>query len=185
MHIRYVCCVWMSLRYGILGLLAEGPLHGYDVKGRFERLLGGAWEVNIGQVYATLQRLEREGLVAPAGERGDRQKLAYRLTDRGRETLDSWLQSAEDEPQQLRDAIYVKLLLARRMADGSLTGLLMRQRRVYLQRLKDLGAMEQRAREDGREDLLLLYQGARLHTDADLKWVDACLEETVARTKED
>lgn len=172
----------MSLRYGILGLLTEGPLHGYDVKGRFEQMLGGSWDVNIGQVYSTLQRLERDGLVEPTGERGDRQKLPYRLTDRGREVFDAWLQSAEDEPQQLRDAIYVKLLLARRLSNGTLTPLLLRQRRVYLQRLRDLAALEQRAREEGRDDLMLLYQGARFHTDADLRWVDACLEQTMVQS---
>ena len=185
MHITYVCCVGMSLRYGILGLLTEGPLHGYEVKGRFEQMLGGAWDVNIGQVYSTLQRLERDGLVEPAGERGDRQKLAYQLTDRGRETFDTWLQSPEDEPQQLRDAIYVKLLLARRVANGALAPLLLRQRRVYLQRLRDLAALEQRAQVGGRDDLLLLYEGARFHTDADLKWVDACLEQSMAQEQED
>ena len=63
----------MSLRFGILGLLAEKPLHGYEVKTRFESLLGGTWEVNIGQIYSTLQRLERDGLVAPADDRGDDQ----------------------------------------------------------------------------------------------------------------
>ena len=53
----------MSLRFGILGLLAEEPLHGYEVKARFEAMLGHTWEVNIGQVYSTMQRLERDGLV--------------------------------------------------------------------------------------------------------------------------
>ncbi|TMF78915.1 MAG: helix-turn-helix transcriptional regulator, partial [Chloroflexi bacterium] len=70
----------MSLRYGVLGLLAEEPLHGYEVKNRFEALLGGTWEVNIGQVYTTLQRLERDGLVRPLGRRGDRGKLLYELS---------------------------------------------------------------------------------------------------------
>jgi len=52
-----------------MGLLAEEPLHGYEVKNRFEAMLGGTWEVNIGQIYTTLQRLERDGLVRPMGER--------------------------------------------------------------------------------------------------------------------
>ncbi|HEY7982805.1 MAG TPA: PadR family transcriptional regulator, partial [Ktedonobacterales bacterium] len=64
----------MSLKFGTLGLLTEAPLHGYQVKQRFEALLGGTWEVNIGQVYSTLQRLERDDLVEPAGDRGDRGK---------------------------------------------------------------------------------------------------------------
>ena len=73
----------MSLKFGILGLLAEQPLHAYSVKARFEDLLGGSWEVNIGQVYTTIQRLERDRLVEPAEPRGDRGRLPYRLTGRG------------------------------------------------------------------------------------------------------
>lgn len=168
----------MSLKYGILGLLSAQPLHGYDVKARFEDLLGGSWEVNIGQVYTTLQRLERDGLVEPAEERGDRGKLPYRLTPAGRAALESWLREPESEPQQIREDIYVKLLLGTRLANGVLPSLLARQRRVYLQRLKDLADLEKRARTRGRDDLVLLYRGAILHTEADLKWVDACAEET-------
>ncbi len=167
----------MSLKFGILGLLAEEPLHGYDVKNRFEALLGGSWEVNFGQVYTTLQRLERDGLIEADGERGDRRKLAYRLTTSGRKTLDDWLSRPESEPQQLREEIYVKLLLSTRLADGRLDALLTAQRRVYLQRLKDLAELEQGARRDGRDDLVLLFKGAILHTEADLKWTDACADE--------
>jgi DNA-binding PadR family transcriptional regulator len=167
----------MSLKFGILGLLAEQPLHAYSVKARFEDLLGGSWEVNIGQVSATLQRLERDGLVEAAEARGDRGRLPYRLTDTGRKALDAWLAEPEEEPQQLREEIYLKLLLASRVANGRLPALLARQRRVYLQRLKDLAVSEQNARSQGRDDLVLLYKGAILHTEADLKWVDVCVQE--------
>jgi DNA-binding PadR family transcriptional regulator len=167
----------VSLKYGILGLLAEQPLHGYEVKNRFESLLGGSWEVNFGQVYTTLQRLERDQLVEAAGERGDRGKLAYRLTDGGRQALQEWLTRPESEPQQLREEIYVKLLLSARLANGRLDELLAAQRRVYLQRLKDLSELEEKARREGHDDLVLLFMGAILHTEADLKWTDACAEE--------
>ena len=168
----------MSLRYGILGLLAEQPLHGYEVKTRYEALFGGAWELNIGQVYTTLQRLERDGFVDTVGERGDRGKQRYGLTAAGETALQEWLQEPEEEPQQLRQDIYLKLLLISRLANGNLEGLLARQRRVYLQRLKDLGDLERRARREARGDLVLLIQGAILHTEADLKWIDVCAEET-------
>jgi DNA-binding PadR family transcriptional regulator len=171
----------MSLKFGILGLLAEQPLHAYSVKARFEDLLGGSWEVNIGQVYTTLQRLERDELVEPAEPRGDRGRLPYRLTEVGRKALETWLAEPESEPQQLREEIYLKLLLAARVANGDLPALLARQRRVYLQRLKDLAALEDRARSEGRDDLALLYRGALLHTEADLKWVDACAQATTTR----
>ncbi|MBV9281482.1 MAG: PadR family transcriptional regulator [Chloroflexi bacterium] len=168
----------MSLKFGILGLLAQQPLHGYEVKTRYEALFGGTRELNIGQVYTTLQRLERDGLIGEVGERGDRGKQRYGLTDAGEAALQEWLQEPEEEPQQLRQDIYLKLLLISRLANGNLDGLLSRQRRVYLQRLKDLGDLERRARRDGRGDLVLLIQGAILHTEADLKWIDVCAEES-------
>lgn len=167
----------MSLRFGILGLLAQQPLHGYEVKTRFEALLGGTWEVNIGQIYTTLQRLERDDLVAATGGRGDRGKQVYELTAPGRAALDAWLTHPEDNPQQLREEIYVKLLLATRLANGNLDALLTDQRRVYLRKLRSLDELERRARAEGRDDLALLVKGAILHTEADLKWVDACAEE--------
>src|SRR5262245_16803190 len=116
----------MTLKFGILGLLAEQPLHAYAVKTRFQDLLGGSWEVNIGQVYTTLQRLERDGLVTPAEGRGDRGKMPYRLTGEGHKALEAWLAEPESEPQQLREEIYLKLLLAVRLADGDLPTLLAR-----------------------------------------------------------
>lgn len=167
----------MSLKFGILGLLAEEPMHGYEVKARFEEMLGRTWEVNIGQVYSTLQRLERDNLVEAAGERGDRGRLAYQLTANGRQLLAQWLAEPEAEPQQLHDDLFVKLMLIRRLANGNLEGLIARQRRVYLQRLRDLSDLERRARAEQRPDLLLLIKGAVIHTEADIKWLDACLEE--------
>src|SRR5438876_4526948 len=106
----------MSLKYGVLGLLAEEPLHGYEVKNRFEALLGGTWEVDIGQVYTTLQRLERDGLVRPLGRRGDRGKLLYELSASGREALDAWLAEPDLSPLPLHEEIYVKLVLAAGLA---------------------------------------------------------------------
>ena len=168
----------VSLKYGVLGLLAEEPLHGYEVKNRFEAMLGGTWEVNIGQVYTTLQRLERDGLVRPVGERGDRGKLLYELAEPGRKALTEWLAQPDSGPQELHEDIYVKLLLAARVANGNLAPLLARQKRAYLQRLRDLNGLEERARRSGRNDLARLLRGALLHTEADLKWVDELTAET-------
>src|SRR3979490_3498260 len=101
MHTRNTYCVCVletvSLKFGVLGLLAEEPLHGYEGKNRFEAMLGQTWEVNIGQVYTTLQRLERDGLVRPVGPRGDRGKLLYELSAEGKKELDQRL--APPRPQ--------------------------------------------------------------------------------------
>jgi hypothetical protein len=99
------------------------------------------------------------------------------LTDTGRASLTEWLETPESEPQQLRDSIYVKLLLGSRLANGSMGRLLASQRSVYLQRLKDLGELEERARAEGRTDVVLMLRGALLHTEADLKWLDATRDE--------
>ena len=162
----------MSLKYGVLGLLKEEPLHGYEVKNRFESMMGGTWEVNIGQIYTTLQRLERDGLIKPVGPRGDRGKLLYELSPEGQKALDQWLGQPDLGPQQLHEDIYVKLLLATRIANGDLEQMLARQKRAYLQRLRDLNRLEERARRDGRIDLARLVRGALLHAEADLKWMD-------------
>ena len=66
----------------------------------------------------------------------------------------------------------MKLLLATRIANGDLQPMLARQKRTYLQRLRDLNRLEERARHDGRIDLARLVRGALLHTEADLKWMD-------------
>lgn len=162
----------MSLKYGVLGLLTGEPLHGYEVKNRFETMLGGTWEVNIGQIYTTLQRLERDGLVRPLGPRGDRGKQVYELSPEGRKAVERWLAEPDSSPQTLHEDIYVKLLLATRIANGDLQFLLARQKRAYLQRLRDLNRLEESARHDGRTDLARLVRGALLHTEADLKWIE-------------
>ncbi len=167
----------MSLKFGILGLMAEEPLHGYEIKSRFESLMGGAWEVNIGQIYATLQRLERDGLIATAGERGDRGKLAYQLTEQGAREFTAWLSQPEAGQSLLHEDFSVKLLLLRRLAHADLAALLHRQRRMQLQHLRDLAAMDRQARDAGRADLALIIKGAILHTEADIKWLDLCLDE--------
>src|SRR5258708_21053978 len=166
----------MSLKYGILGLIAEEPLHGYEVKTRFEAMLGGTWEVNIGQVYSTLQRLERAALVEAVGERGDRGRLAYQVTDAGRAELQRWLSEPDAAPQQIHDELFVKLMLMRRLANGNLEGLIARQRRVYLQRLRDLAELERRAPAQQRPHLLLPLKNAALPTQAPHKKLGARLE---------
>ena len=106
----------MSFKFGVLGLMASDSLHGYEVKARFEALLGGTTDINIGQVYSTLQRLERDGLIAAVGARGDRGRQTYGLTDAGHRALATWLDEPANSPQQLRDEIFLKLLLSERLA---------------------------------------------------------------------
>ena len=83
----------MSIRYGLLALLERGPTHGYQLRTDFDSVTGDAWPLNIGQVYSTLSRLERDGLVTPAGE-DEQGRARYAITAAGRAELLDWFASA-------------------------------------------------------------------------------------------
>src|ERR1019366_5328163 len=104
----------MSIRYGLLALLADAPTHGYQLKTAFERRTGGSWALNIGQVYTTLQRLERDGLVEAA--------------DAGRVQLDAWFATPVVPEGPTRDELMIKVLLAVAATDVDVTTILQRQR---------------------------------------------------------
>ena len=79
----------MSVRHSLLALLADHPTHGYGLKSAFESSTAGTWPLNVGQVYTTLGRLERDGLVEPVAG-GDDGRQTWRLTDEGRDSLETW-----------------------------------------------------------------------------------------------
>ena len=162
------------LKYAILGLLAEAPRYGYELKSEFERMMGQTWKLNIGQVYSTLARLERDGLVAHeevAQEMLPNRKV-YRLTEAGREALAQWLGRPDPPSARLRVDFYLKLLIARRAGAEDLRPILWEQRRTLLQAMADLTPLLMEADEERR----LLAEGLQLHLEADLRWLDRCEE---------
>ncbi len=162
------------LKYALLGLLAQKPRHGYDLKQAFEALLGHTWSVNIGQIYSTLARLERDGLIACEEVPQDllpNRKVCH-LTDRGLAALTEWLSRPSAPSARLRVDFYLKLLLARRSQAADLRSLIWQQRRALLQALADLTPLLT-AQE---EELRLLAEGLQLHLEADLKWLERCEE---------
>lgn len=162
------------MRYQILALLAGGPAHGYELKQKLEEAFGSAWpEVNIGQVYATLARLERDGLISGChvAQPSRPDKKVYELTRAGHEELTSWLQ-APLEPGRLNHDFFMKLLLARMpgAGDGSTPrSMVERQRVASLQALRDLNERALGGNPGATETLLL--EGAILHLQADIKWL--------------
>src|SRR3954466_9681706 len=101
----------MSVRHALLALLSEGPNYGLQLRQEFEARTGEVWPLNVGQVYTTLQRLERDGLVVSEGAEDGPQK-GYRLTTEGRRDLLEWLQAPADETQPPRDGLLIKVLVA-------------------------------------------------------------------------
>ena len=104
----------MSIKYAILGLLAEQPRHGYAVHAVFEQRLSDFWELNYGQVYQVLTSLEREGLIAGQDERVGKRppRKVYSVTSRGQSALRNWLLGPSDRRRPFRDDFYVRFLFA-------------------------------------------------------------------------
>ena len=162
------------MRFPFLALLAEHPAHGYEMKQALEHKFGSALPaLNAGQVYTTLGRLERDGLVRGSDVPDDsRQKRVYELTDDGRNALEKWFEAPAAGPR-LRDEFFMKLVLAQQTGVAQPRRLVERQRRDYLQALRDLAGVP----TDGNRVASLLLEGASLHLEADLKWLNLCEEQ--------
>jgi DNA-binding PadR family transcriptional regulator len=163
------------LRHALLGLLARDVRHGYDLKNELEQALGGSWDINFGQIYATLQRLERDGLVSAVVDESDRRgKKTYELTEQGRKELENWFDQPVEKSQRLRDEFFIKLVVRHLAGYSDAIEMIARQRRAYLQRVRDLT----RLAAEGLKDpfVTLLIEGAILHLQADLRWLDLCDE---------
>jgi DNA-binding PadR family transcriptional regulator len=163
------------MRYPFLALLASGPAHGYELKQAFEERFGRLLPpLNAGQIYTTLARLERDGLVSAddVAQNGRPNKRVYELTDGGRAALAEWV-AAPAPGARLKDEFFVKLVLAGLTGVAEPKALIDRQRREYLQSLRDLDRLgaERRGGDPAAE---LLIEGAALHLQADLKWLDLC-----------
>jgi DNA-binding PadR family transcriptional regulator len=163
------------LKYPLLALLAKGPAHGYELKQSFEGRFGAVWPpVNIGQIYTTLQRLERDGLVHgyAVEQAGRPDKHVFEITEAGLRVLDEWLRSAGAAPR-VRDEFFMKLVLAQLAGLADPLELIDRQRLAFLQELRDLNDFS--IAEGPRDETTqLLIEGAALHVQADLRWLDLC-----------
>jgi len=166
----------------VLGLVAQRPRHGYEIKAAFEDLLGGTWPLNIGQVYTTLARLERDGLVKVEVVRQQLlpDRKVYTITEKGWDHLHRWLAEPVADPIRLKDEFFLKVLVHTQIDGGDPVALIWSQRQRYFQTLSDLNALRHDAALEPATALLL--EGAALHVEADLKWLDVC-EERVTELK--
>ena len=164
------------MKYPLLALLAAGPAHGYELKQSFESRFGAVWPpVNIGQIYTTLQRLERDGLVH--GREVDHEvrpaRHVFEITEAGLKALSEWITAADLGPR-IRDEFFMKLVLARLAGLAEPLDLIERQREVFFQELRDLNDLATRENGATTEITGLLIEGTALHVQADLKWLDLC-----------
>lgn len=165
----------MSVRYALLGLLAQRPRHGYDLHAAFEALLGGEqnWDVKPAQIYATLARLEKAGQIredALAQEAGPEKRI-YAITSTGLAELDHWFATGVSAEHQ-RDEFFVKLSLALALGQGRPARTIQRQRAQLYQELHAITMQRQQADPKCELAHILLLDKAAMHLEADLRWLD-------------
>ncbi|MBN2148968.1 MAG: PadR family transcriptional regulator [Anaerolineales bacterium] len=177
----------MSVRNALLGLLAQRPRHGYELHDAFEAMVGGEqnWDIKPAQVYTTLSRLEKSGLVAQEAieQEGGPEKIIYAITQQGLEELNTWLAEPVKKEHQ-RDEVFVKLLLCLATEIGQPRKIISSQRTSLFQELHELTT--QRTDADPRSKLayILLMDQAILRVEADLRWlemVEARLDEIASQ----
>jgi DNA-binding PadR family transcriptional regulator len=159
------------MREVFMALLAGGRGHGYELKQAIDQEFGALLpELNSGQIYSTLARLERDGLVEGESVADDnRGKKVYRLTERGREVLRAWV-SVPVPGSRLKDAFFIKFVVATSVGLADPLAMIEQQRSEYLQSLRDLDA---RLAANGHSPTTeLMVEGAVLHLKADLGWLD-------------
>ncbi len=168
----------MAVREGLLALLDRRTAYGYQLKTEFESATGGVWSLNVGQVYATLDRLARDGLVASEEHDGQR---SYRITEAGAEELGAWWDAVPGDEPPPRDELTVKVLLA--IAHGRERGLevITQQRNALLVQLQRRRRTTVRRPSQGDEPLVeqLVRDALIVRAEADLRWLDLCEERLV------
>lgn len=167
----------MAVREGLLSLLQPGPRYGYQLKTEFESVTGGVWRLNVGQVYTTLDRLERDGLVsveAVAAVDAKAQKQ-YALTAAGREELGSWWHAVPAEDPPPRDELMLKVLMAIESGRDRAMEVITRQRTALFTLLqrhrREPGSVVDHP--DGLADRLVV-DALIVRAEADLRWLDLC-----------
>jgi len=171
----------MSIKHGLLALLEREPMYGYQLRSEFEAATGSAWQLNVGQVYTTLARLERDGLVRPGGE-DEEGRVRYAITDAGRGELEAWFSTPVVSADRPRDELAIKLALAVTVPGVDVRAVVQRQRAATVTALQDLTRLKHADQHADRGDLSwsLVLEALRFQAEAEVRWLDHC-EAALAR----
>jgi len=161
----------VSVRYAMLALLSEGPRYGLQLREEFEARTGEVWPLNVGQVYQTLGRLERDGLVESEGTSDQGPQKGFRITAEGERELASWLRTPPDLSSPPRDELVMKVLVALYVPSTDVHAVIQAHRRY----LVELMQRWTRIREDDADDLnaQLAIDAELFRLDSVVRWLDA------------
>lgn len=165
----------MSVRNALLGLLARRPAHGYELHDAFEAMVGGeqVWDLKPAQVYTTLSRLEREGLVTEEGVQQDAgpEKRIYAITDSGRKELEAWFSSPARSDHQ-RQEFFLKLMISLGTDEGDPLRMIYVQRASLYRELHAATMRRSKTDPESQLALILLMDLAVMHLEAELRWLE-------------
>ncbi|OLB81361.1 MAG: PadR family transcriptional regulator [Actinobacteria bacterium 13_2_20CM_2_71_6] len=162
----------MSVRHALLALLSEGPKYGLQLREEFEARTGEVWPLNVGQVYTTLQRLERDGLIDSDDTGEDGPQRGFRITTDGRRELDDWLRTPPDLTAPPRDELVIKVLVAVRLPGVDVHDVIQVHRRYLVELMQQWTHLK----EDEAEfdmNLALVVDAELFRLDALVRWLDA------------
>ncbi|MFJ7996968.1 PadR family transcriptional regulator [Streptomyces sp. NPDC096310] len=168
----------MSIRHGLLALLERGPRYGSQLRTEFESRTGSTWPLNVGQVYTTLSRLERDGMVAQGGE-DEAGHTLYVITQAGRTELKSWFRTPVDRASPPRDELAIKLAMAVGAPGVDIREVIQSQRRHTIKAMQDYTRLKAQALEAVPKDRdevawLLVLEQLIFQTEAEARWLDHC-----------
>ena len=165
----------MSVRQALLALLEEGPMYGYQLRSEFERRTGATWPLNVGQVYTTLTRLERDGLVIESA--GDSEgHVVYEVTDAGRDEVATWFTTPVGRGTPPRDELAIKLALAVTVPGVDIGTVIQQQRSATMTALQDYTRLKRDRTDSTPGDLAwgLVLDSLIFSAEAEVRWLDHC-----------
>jgi DNA-binding PadR family transcriptional regulator len=162
----------MSIKHGLLALLERGPMYGYQLRTAFEESTGGTWPLNIGQVYTTLGRLERDELVHSLPEHGGQRE--YEITQAGRAELALWFATPISRADRPRDELAIKLALALTTPGVDAGAVLQNQRTATMRTLQEYTRLKVAADKPTDLPWRLVLDAMLFQAEAEIRWLDHC-----------
>ncbi len=161
----------MSVRHALLALLSEGPKYGLQLREEFEARTGEVWSLNVGQVYTTLQRLERDGLVESDDADAERPQKGFHITADGEAELAQWLRTPPDLSSPPRDELVIKVLVALEIPGVDVHEVVQVHRRYLVELMQQWTRLKE---DEARLDLnfALVVDAELFRLDSLIRWLD-------------
>ncbi|KJL31013.1 PadR family transcriptional regulator [Microbacterium azadirachtae] len=164
----------MSVRQSLLAILDQGPCYGYQLRAEFDRRTGSTWPLNVGQIYNTLERLERDGLVE-RGDADDQGHVYWAITPAGSVEVSGWLSSTVERGTGTRDELAIKLAVAATLPGVDVTAVIQSQRKASLAQLQELQRTKYAGPQpDSPQELAwtLVIDNMIFQAEAEVRWLD-------------